>query len=167
MVYVYIKYNIMIKNIFKYSLVSFTSILSYNSILSYKKAINSKSTLSELINAAKNGNLELVNDLVEYADADREDIFNYSLNLAAYNGHLDIVKYLVLVNTQINGECPSIHNGSYNALINASMNGHLDIVKYLVENGACVSDYNNKAIKLVSKYKHLDVVNYLTTSIKN
>lgn len=152
----------MINRLFKYSLVSFTSIISYKTIHYYYTP--KPNNLSKLINAAQNGDLEIVKDLIEYTCVDREDIFNFALNLAAYNGHIDIVKCLVSVNYQFGngGYSRYINTSSCNPLISASTNGHLDIVKYLVEKGANINDYNDKVIKLASEYKHLDIVNYLT-----
>lgn len=121
----------MISNLFKYSLVSFISITTYKTIHDYYTP--KYNNLSKLINAAQNGDLELVKHLVEYSNTDREDDFNYALNLAAYNGHLDIVKYLVKVNYQFGngGYTQYINKSSSNPLISASKNGHLDIVEYL------------------------------------
>jgi ankyrin repeat protein len=51
-----------------------------------------------------------------------------ALILAARNGYLDIVKYLVESGADISA------NGD-EALRDAAANGHLDVVKYLVESG--------------------------------
>ena len=79
---------------------------------------------------------------------------NKALMWAVYNGHLEVVKYLVENGANINGN-------EYSMLIETSDNGYLDIVKYLVENGANINANNNQALRLATNRNNIDVVNYL------
>ena len=92
-------------------------------------------------------------DVVKYLvelGADNE----YALKLVARDGHLDIVKYLV-------EQGADIHARDEDALRSAAMNGHLDVVKYLVELGANIHARNEEALVVAAGNGHLDVVEYL------
>ena len=52
-----------------------------------------------------------------------------SVRYASYNGHLDVVKYLVSQGADIRAD-------NDEAVRWASFNGHLEVVKYLVSQGA-------------------------------
>jgi len=80
--------------------------------------------MATLMDAAKAGDLEQVKLLI----SETGDI-KYALEWAANNGHLEVVKYLVL-----NGA--DIHARNNGAIEWAAYNGHLEIVKYLVLEGA-------------------------------
>ena len=73
---------------------------------------------------------------------------------AAELGHLEIVKYLVEMGTQVNA-CNNY------AIIFAAKNGHLDIVKYLYNNGADVCAQHNRAIRYATTEGHLSIVKFL------
>ena len=74
--------------------------------------------------------MEVVNYLVEKGDnihARTDD----AVRLAAGNGHLEIVKFLVSI------------GANYNWAVRwAAKNGHLDVVKFLVEYGANKINYS-------------------------
>ena len=79
---------------------------------------------------------------------------NYGLRGASKNGHLDVVKHLVE-----NGANVQVWVDA--SLRLASINGHLDVVKYLVENGANIQAENDYSLRMASNNGHLDVVRYL------
>jgi ankyrin repeat protein len=67
-------------------------------------------------------------------------LFDYRLRWSAYNGHLEVVQYLVDVGA-------NIHAGSddYISALNCSFeNGHLEVVKYLVDVGANIDVLNDR-----------------------
>jgi ankyrin repeat protein len=105
---------------------------------------------------------------------------NFAIRAASFNGHLEVVKYLVDNGADVNGGIESASkNGQFEILkylvengadvnhdggwiiVEASMNGHLEVVKYLVENGADVTLNDNRAIKNASELGKMEVVKYL------
>lgn len=86
----------------------------------------------QLIEAAKVGNLLEMKRLVAQArGADIHTNFDASLLYAAYNGHLNIMRYLV-------EHGANIHAQDDRALLYAAYNGHLEVVKFLIGRGAPV-----------------------------
>jgi ankyrin repeat protein len=84
-----------------------------------------------LIEAAKNGHLEVVQFLIRNG-ADIHADNDLAIRHAARNEHLDVVRYLIE-----NGA--NIHAHDDWALRYAAMDGHLDVIQYLMENGADTS----------------------------
>ncbi|WP_353280584.1 ankyrin repeat domain-containing protein [Wolbachia endosymbiont (group B) of Cyclophora punctaria] len=84
------------------------------------------------------------------------------LHIAAYNGHLDIVKYLV-DEKKVSPDQKA--NDGINALHWAALNGHLDIVKYLVDEKKVSPDQKandgRTALHWAALNGHLDIVKYL------
>jgi len=82
---------------------------------------------------------------------------NYPFRIACENGHLEIVKLLMLYKC-IN---PSAHDNY--AFKRAALNGHLDVVKYLLENCPSVDPTaeNNYAIRWAAHCGHYEVVDLL------
>ena len=78
-----------------------------------------------------------------------------ALTNAAYNGHLDIVKFLV-------EKGANLHIRKESALGLAAWDGNLEIVKYLIEQGAVIEVAINQSIK----YKSPSVVKLLSTFLK-
>lgn len=76
-------------------------------------------------------------------------ILTQALEHAAYDGHLNAVKYLVKHGA-------NIHENQ--ALENAALKGHFTVVKYLIENGIKVSD---NALKNASMKGHSEILKYL------
>ena len=112
-----------------------------------QKKLNQK-----LIEAAQNGDLEIVKYLVNqgvniHANDDE------ALRDASYNGQLEVVKYLV-------EQGADIHAKNDYALRYSSENGYLEIVKYLIEQGAYINALNDLAFKWASKEEHLEVIQY-------
>ena len=97
----------------------------------------------------KTGNLEAVKDCIENG-ANINLNYDQAIKLAAKNGHVDVVTYLVKMGADPN-----------EALVDAAFNGHIIVVQYLVLNGANVSANNNAAIKYASENGHIVVVQYL------
>jgi len=116
-----------------------------------------------LLNAAANGKLNLVKDLVSKgADVNHQDDYGWTaLMIAAWNRHLDIVKYLVKEGkANVNIE----NKYGYTALMKAARNGYLDIVEYLVKAGANVDQqdqYGDTASTLAARKNHLNIVKIL------
>ena len=89
------------------------------------------------------------------------------LHSACYNGHLDVIRYLV-TECKCDPMCKS-NNGS-TPLHSACYNGHLDVIRYLVTECKCdpMCKSNNGSTPLHSAcYNgHLDVIRYLITECK-
>ena len=83
---------------------------------------------------------------------------NTAIRWASYNGHLEVVKYLMSLPGNID---PSADNNY--AIRWASRNGHLEVVKYLMSLPGNIdpSANNNAAIRWASEKGHLEVVKYL------
>ncbi|EAY04433.1 hypothetical protein TVAG_396190 [Trichomonas vaginalis G3] len=116
-----------------------------------------------LLSACSKGDLQLVKSLIEKGcdrDAINKDECN-CLIIASYNGHLEIVKYLIGIGFDKN--CQYKLNGS-KAIHFASQNGHLEVVKYLISIGANPKEKDNDGwspIHAASQNGHLEVVKYL------
>ena len=73
----------------------------------------------------------------------------WTINAAAYQGNLEIVKYCVA------HECP-INESACNG---AAQNGHLEVLKYLHEEAK--APWDSWAVRWAHNYKHPDCVQYL------
>jgi hypothetical protein len=97
--------------------------------------------------------------LVYLLDKYRYEKNNDAIQMAAQNGHLSVVKYLM----SLPGINPAADDND--AIKWAIENGHLSVVKYLIglpkEYGIDPTDWNNFAIKRANENGHLEVVNYL------
>lgn len=87
----------------------------------------------KLIIAAEKGNLKKVRSLLKQG-ADIHILDDLAVRLAAENGHLRVVRYLVETTGPEQGA--NIHSNNDYALYQASVRGHLPVVQYLVEQGA-------------------------------
>ena len=94
--------------------------------------------------AAVTGNLALVRWLREVKKFDWNE---WTINAAAKNGHLHIVKYCM------EQKCPRNELASSSA----AKSGHLDILKYLHENGA---PWNSWTCFYARENNHLECLNY-------
>ena len=94
--------------------------------------------------AADTGNLALVRWLREVKKFDWND---WTINIAAANGHLHIVTYCM------EQKCPRTKL----ACANAAKFGHLDILKYLHENGA---PWDSWTCFYARENNHLECLNY-------
>ena len=79
--------------------------------------------------------------------------------MAANNGHLNVVEYLV-------DQGANIHVLN-DALRYAARNGHLNVVEYLVNQGADIHANDDEALRFAARNGRLNVVEYLKNEIKN
>ena len=96
--------------------------------------------------------VETIEDLI-LDGANFEDHKGDMLFIAARNGYLDIVKYLI--------EHGITTCSKNDALQDSSANGHLDIVKYLVEQGSDIHALDDYPLRWASHNGHFDIVLYL------
>lgn len=112
-------------------------------------------TVLHMWDFSKHGNLSMVRKLylVEHDYISCNLISQ--LEVAAYNGHFDVVKYL-------HGELgANIKNWFSQAIVDAAANGHLNIVMYLHEHGASVNSSYCRALQFAAMKGYLEVVKYL------
>lgn len=110
-----------------------------------------------VIEAARKGRLNAVMYLENLLERiNPRDKHDYALVLAAENGHVDVVKYLM-------GKGLNIHTRNDEALIFAVRNGHLEVVKYLLGQGADIHARNDEVLIRAVRSKHLEVVKYLVS----
>ena len=123
-----------------------------NRIVDWRIIYNKIKSNVDLKQAAKKGNLNLVNILIE-ANFDPSIDNNYAIGVASQNGYLDVVNRLL----EDNRVDPSaIHNY---AIRMASENGHLDVVNKLLEDDRVdPSADDNSAIQWASESGHLNIV---------
>ena len=114
--------------------------------------------------AAKEGNLEMVQSIIEEQNFDVNTKYekdgSTALHWAAYGGQYDVVKYLVEHGADVNAK----DNNDMTPLMDAAQEGHLEVVKYLVEHGADVNAKHGEdwtALTSAARKGHLDVVKYL------
>jgi len=101
--------------------------------------------------AAEQGNLEMV----KYCVANECPVDERACASAAFNGHLEVLKYL-----REEAKAPW---GSVTAY-RAARNGHLHILEYLVERK--YDKYNEGACQFAASFGHLDCLNYLHETAK-
>ena len=122
----------------------------------------------EVFEAVKEGDLVRIKVLGTEYDIELES-FKYSdnhgdnpLNLAAYHGHLHIVKYLI---TEEDFQKESTNNYKNTALHRAANQGKLDVVKYLIEeqkcNAMCVCNWGRTPLHNACLHRHVEVATYL------
>lgn len=136
----------------------------------------------ELIGAARDGDLEKVNRLID-AGVDIHAENNKAFRYAAYNNRLAIVNRLIEANAKDNeafryavekGDLDiveslikanvNIHSEDELPLRCAALKGHSEIVRCLIEkrpDGANIHVKNNSALRLASNYGRLDTVKVL------
>ena len=96
----------------------------------------------------------LSNQVYEYDRCHNTRVKDTILCYAAYEGHIDIVKYIINM-----GADP--HTRFSYPLVYTARNGFIDIVKYLVDIGVDPTDGDNKAIVYALENGKYDVVKYL------
>lgn len=100
--------------------------------------------------ACVKGNLEVVKFLNSIG-VDINNELGAPIRIAAQEGHLEIIKYLV----------ESGANDLDWALIIASSNNRFEIVKYLIDKGAMASFENSLSIREAELKDHKDIAEYL------
>lgn len=127
-----------------------------------KRSANNFKTAVDIFEAARIGDLNSVKYWIEKQGIDINiKSSGYSpktpLQVACANGHLEIVKYLLVKKADVNGT----------QLESAVENGHLDVVKYLIEEKAVdiKSDrhisFNLSLIRKVTEKGYLNLMKYL------
>lgn len=85
-----------------------------------------------LIYSARHGDIEGVKECLEEdvpVNTKEDEVENTALHMAAANGHLEVVKFLLEAGADIN-----LKNKNENTALHwASLNGKLDVVKFLCE----------------------------------
>jgi len=110
-------------------------------------------TVKTLFQVCRDGNLELLKEMVE-AGSDINEDNQIALAIAAIKGHLDIVKYLIDEGITKNGR----------VLLGAASAGKLDIIKYLVEEvGYDVLYRHHTSAYVAFKRGNTEVLEYLLT----
>ncbi len=127
----------------------------------------------QLIDAARNGNLQEIKHLIAHgANVNiRTVLGSTALHWAARKGHAAIVEYLVSHGADVNAS----NEYSETALHWSAWNGHVGIIKLLVSQGAIVNAHNengNTALHLAAREGHASAVEYLVkngadTNIRN
>ena len=147
----------MLSNLFKAVAAGCTAVAYFARNNSYTN--NPEKNLA-LIKAAAEGNLVSVKELVKEGWANvnaKDDKGNTPLSQAAQNGHLNVIKYLVLHGVDLDDKNKS--------LAIAVKNGHLNIVTHLVEQGNVnvnAKDYlGDTPLSHATKTGYLSVVQYL------
>ena len=106
--------------------------------------------------------------MVEYgADVNAKDVNGYTaLHLAAYQGHTDAVRALVLAGADVSAK----NVGEATALYYAAMEGHTDAVRALVVAGADASKKDSRKetpLDIALQYpRHAQVIEILRASPK-
>ncbi len=124
-----------------------------------------KSSENALMMLAFKGNLEMVRYLVEKFGADIDKDGWNPIHYAVTNGHLDIVKYLVSKEADIDSGTPN----KTTALMLASRSGFIEIVKYLLDHKADLAlhnDQNLTAIDFAQLGNQTEIVNGLKSRWK-
>jgi len=122
----------------------------------FYNAIDTKRRLKVLEFAAKSGNIQLVNTLLQIDSLDPSQNSNSALQRASEEGHLAVVERL-LQDSRVDPSYP------YNLpIIFASSFGHLAVVERLLQDWRVdPSDYYNNAIQHASCHGHLVIVERL------
>ena len=110
--------------------------------------------------AAEFGYLRIVQDIMKNCKCDPAFEDNYAIRWSASEGHLDVVKYLMSLDSK-DGIDPTAEDNE--AIRCAAQEGHLHVVKYLMEEVDSTYDIDpaaggNQAIRLAVQGGHLDVV---------
>jgi len=115
--------------------------------------------VGELCLAALKGDNDKVKKILKDGKVSVNDK-NTALIWASQNGHLEVVKLLVVYRANVNEKDK---NGN-SSLLSASLNGHLEVVKFLLANGANLNDkgkYGKTALMQSSGQGHINLVKYL------
>jgi ankyrin repeat protein len=113
--------------------------------------------------AALCGFLELVDHLTlkypQYASA-RGGLCGTALHSASFQGHLQVVRYLLQHGVDVN----DLNSGNDTPLLLASVHGHLDVIQCLLQHRADVDlrdQFQHTALMCAAYYGHVDAVCFL------
>lgn len=119
---------------------------------------------------AQSGSLEQFSHIIEHYSIDN-DTLNKAFGVAAFEGHLPIIRYLVESSNILIP--PLIQFDDNRALKNAAFNGYLDVVQYLLSSpeltkpGIPFADIhadNDYALRWACEGNFFEMVEFLTTS---
>jgi len=118
-----------------------------------------------LMIAARDGNEPLAELLLSQRPKvnARNSVGDTPLRLAAFGGHLNIVKKLVAGGARVN-------TPGWNAFLYAAFNGHLEVVRYLLQAGAeinAVSENGSTALMVAARNGHTELVRFLLANRAN
>ena len=113
--------------------------------------------------ACKNGNLRAITNLLNNHNIDVHVDNEDGFRLACYNGHLNVVQYLLKNNFNID-----VHAENEDGFRVACGNGHLNVVQYLLENNFNIDVHaeNEYGFIWACCYGRLNVVKYLLTKME-
>ena len=114
---------------------------------------------NKFLTAIEEGDLQTVKTLLFDSDNNKFDMEGALITAADY-GHIEIVRFLIQNNTDIN----HINSTKDTALTLAAEQGHTEIVNLLITNGAKVNHktkFGNTALTKAAKNGHLNVVDLL------
>jgi hypothetical protein len=136
-----------------------SSLVSADNFPAYQGALITESLVEAFRDAADNGDIDSVRDLLERGVDPAEGIYQ-----AARGGHTDTLRLLIEHGADVNnGIEPGEHAEALIPLHLAAKNGHADTVAYLLENGANAAQHSSSrtALMLAVEHGHDDVVDLL------
>jgi ankyrin repeat protein len=118
---------------------------------------------NRFLKACKNGDITTLKSL-DYSKIYIHANAELAFQLACWNGHLEVVKYLISLEPE-SGRI-NVHALNEEAFRNACENGHLDVVKYLISlepshNRINIHAMYEDAFRLACENGHLPIVKYL------
>ena len=121
----------------------------------------------KLIDAAKNGDIKNVRELIENgADVGaKNNDGEKALHWAAWNGHVDVAKVLIEKGANVDAK----DNVGWTALHYAAQEGHVDVAKVLIEKGADVdakSKSNETVVEIAIRCDHHQIATLIENSKK-
>ena len=151
---------------FKYSNIDLiTYFLEYMKL--YEEAVDDNLLSSMLGFAAEFGYLKIVREIMKNSKCDPTADDNYAIRNAVKIGHLDVVKYLMSLDSKY-GIDPAADDND--AILHAAEKGRLHVLKYLMEEvdskyGIDPAAFDNSAIGCAASGGHLDFVKYLMEAV--
>lgn len=110
------------------------------------------------ISAATKGDLKTIKHVIENGHITFGYVIESGINLASYNGYLEIVKYLIEYSNSIDD---IIDIDKSKAIIEASAKGFPEIVKYLIEQGADITVDSHASLRYAHINNHPKVIKEL------
>jgi len=120
---------------------------------SRKQILRQESLSKAVIDAAKNGQLQVIKRLVA-AGAEVTSSDSQALRFAAANSHLDTLEYLISKRADVNAN-------EDEALRNAVTKGSIDVVKYLLDVKANVNSQEGNILRIAAETKDIELIKVL------